>query len=216
MVKLLRIIGKVLFILALIYLFPVLFYLYRDNPSVITLVSTLRANQSAFLLAIFLGKAVSIVYPPIPGNIITLAAIPVVGWAYAYTVDIAGSMLGATISYFLGRKYGTPILRWAVGEKLTNRITAIKTKTKHQTIAAFILRTGTGGILSDGLAWGASLIGFRYRPFITGHVLSHLVTTLPIFYLLGVSLSINSALIIIPTAISAWILIYIFKGKFFE
>lgn len=214
--KALRVIGKIIFILMLMYVFPILYYLFRDNPSLISLVHMLRANQTAFLAAIFLGKAVSIVYPPLPGNIITLAAIPVAGWAWAYAADIAGSALGVTISYFLGQQYGTPILRWAVGDKLTDRITAIKTKSRHQVIAAFILRTGTGGILSDGLAWGASLIGFRFPAFITGHLLSHLVTTLPIFYLLGISLSINSALIVIPTVISSWILIYIFKGKFFE
>ncbi len=207
---------KVIVIALFLGIAPLLVHFFNDSTSVHSVIVTLQAHQAVFLVALLLGKALSIIYPPLPGAILSLSAIPVVGWAWAYTIDILGSLIGSSISYFLGKKYGEPILKWAIGERFTTKVTSIRVKPGNQMVATFMLRIASGGMLSDGLAWGASLIGLRYRSFITGYLASHVLTTLPIFYLLSLSLNIKSWIILVPITVAAWLIIYKFKGKYFE
>ena len=216
MTTLVKRIIKILVIVAFIFLAPAVVYFTTQSQGVHGLISTIQQYRGAFLVLLLVAKSVSIIYPPLPGAILTLGAIPVVGWQWAYTIDILGSTTGATIAYFLGQKYGEPILRWAISEKFTNKLTSIKVKEEGQFWTAFMLRIASGGMLSDGLAWGASLIKLRYPPFIVGYLSSHLLTTLPVFYLLSLSISVKSWIYLLPAALVAIILIYKFKGKYFE
>jgi len=142
--------------------------------------------------------------------------VPILGWQKAYLVDLAGSLLGVTSAYWLGYKYGVKIIRWIAGEKLLHKIQSIKLKPGSQFEAAFVLRTASGGTLSDVLAWGASLIGLRYWPYAIAHVANHILFTLPIFVLLGFSIRLHSWLVAIPVMGLAWWLIWKFKGRYFE
>src|SRR3972149_5483804 len=81
--------------------------------------TNLELNPSLATLAlIVLVKAASIVYPPLPGIILTLAMVPILGWQKAYVVELAGSLLGATAAYWLGFRFGGKMIRWVAGEKL--------------------------------------------------------------------------------------------------
>ncbi len=168
------------------------------------------------LIFIVLAKAASIVYPPLPGIILTLAMIPILGWQKAYTVELAGSLLGVTAAYWLGKKYGEKLIKWIAGAKLLAKIKAVKLKPGSQFEAAFVLRTASGGTLSDIFAWGASLIGLRFWPYLFGHLANHVLATLPIFLLIGLSIELHSWLIAIPVMIFGWLIIWKFKGRYFE
>ncbi|PIP87820.1 hypothetical protein COW80_03830, partial [Candidatus Beckwithbacteria bacterium CG22_combo_CG10-13_8_21_14_all_01_47_9] len=101
-------------------------------------------------------------------------------------------------------------------EKLLTKIKAVKLKSGNQFEAAFVLRTASGGALSDTLAWGASLIGLRYWPYLLGHLANHVLATLPLFVLVGWSVKLNSWLLIGPVMLIAWLLVWKFKGRYFE
>lgn len=179
--------------------------------------ASLEVNLSLGVLAlIVLIKAASIVYPPLPGIILTLAMVPLLDWQKAYIVELAGSLLGVSAAYFLGKKYGEKLIKWIAGEKLLAKIKAVKLKPGNQFEAAFVLRTASGGALSDALAWGASLIGLRYRPYLMGHLANHVLATLPVFLLVGWSVKLNSWLFIGPVMFIAWLLVWKFKGRYFE
>ena len=179
--------------------------------------TNLEINPSfGVIILIVLAKAASIVYPPLPGIILTLAMIPILGWQKAYEVELIGSLLGVTSAYWLGHRYGEKIIKWIAGEKLLAKIKAVKLKPGNQFEAAFVLRTASGGVLSDALAWGASLIGLRYWPYLLGHLANHVLATLPLFVLVGWSVTLNSWLLIGPVMLIAWLLIWKFKGRYFE
>lgn len=167
-------------------------------------------------LLITLIKAASIVYPPLPGVVLTLAMIPVFGWQKAYLVELVGSLIGVTVAYWLGERFGERLIVWLVGEKIMAKIKTVKLRSGNQVEAAFVLRTASGGALSDALAWGASLIGLRYWPYLMGHLANHILATLPIFLLLGFSIRLQTWLIAAPVIILAWLLIWKFKGRYFE
>lgn len=195
----------------------VLIFLFVPGYFIQAWYTNLEINPSLVVIGlIVLVKAASIVYPPLPGIILTLAMIPVLGWRMAYAVDLVGSLLGVTVAYWLGYKYGEKIICWVAGEKLLVKIKAVKLKPGNQFEAAFVLRTASGGTLSDVLAWGASLIGLKYWPYFFGHLANHLLVTLPIFLLLGFSIKLQSWLIAVSVMILAWWLIWKFKGRYFE
>lgn len=187
-----------------------------DTPFVIQLQTYVQNYWWLYVSAIFFLKMISIIYPPLPGAAFTVSAIPFVGWQVAYIVDVLAGLTGASVAYVLGSKYGRSLLLWSIGEKMTHKIESIQLKKKNQIETFVMLRTASGGILSDGLAWGASLIGFSYSAFAIGYVVSHLITTMPIFYLLSTSVSVDSWIIAFSLAVLAWIGIYTFKGRYFE
>lgn len=168
------------------------------------------------IVLITLIKAASIVYPPLPGIMLTLAMVPFLGWQKAYLVELVGSLLGTTAAYWLGFRYGDKLISWAAGDKLLSKIKSVKLKPGNQFEAAFVLRTASGGALSDALAWGASLIGLRFQPYLLGHLANHVLATLPVFLLIGLSLKLNSWLIVGPIMVVCWFLIWKFKGRYFE
>lgn len=201
----------------MLMLLPALFIQYAVKSQVaVPLIELIKANLFLYLLAIASVKAISIIYPPLPGVAFTLASIPLIGWERAYVLDIIGSVAGASASYFLGKTYGVTILNRVLGHSLTAKIAQVTLKPINQIEAAVMLRLAAGGLLSDGLAWGASLIGFRFAPFVIGYTISHLLTTAPVFYALGASLSIDSWVVFLSITAAAWLVIYRFKGRYFE
>ncbi len=213
--KLFRVISKILFGLLLIS--PAFVFQFAAHTKAVQdFSSVVQLHLPLYLIALLLIKAVSIVYPPLPGAAFTLGSLPLIGWQLAYVVDVLGSFLGATLAFYLGKKYGYTLLNHILGKTLTDKIATIKLKPQNQVEASICLRLAVGGMLSDGLAWGASLIGFRYLPFIIGYLLSHTIVTLPIFYFIAAAISFNSWLILGTIMILAWLVIYLFKGRYFE
>lgn len=206
---------KVAFVLLLI-LPAFVIQLAAQTVIVTNLVHFIQTYLAVYVFILLIVKAVSIVYPPLPGVAFTIASIPLIGWELAYVVDIAGSTLGASMAFYLGNKYGYSILQRVIGRTITDKIGKIKLKQRNQIEAAIFLRFAAGGMLSDGLAWGAGLIGFRYLPFVTGYLISHVITTLPIFYFVAASVSFNSWIIITTVGIFAWFIIFKFKGRYFD
>ena len=204
-------------VLLVLFLLPmILLQLWAKTESVHQLIEVIHLYLPVFLLVLMLAKAASIVYPPLPGVVMTITAIPLVGWELAYLIDMIGSLVGASASYFMGKNYGVRILQRVLGSALTTRITNVKLKPIHQIVVAIMLRLAAGGLLSDGLAWGASLIGFRFRSFIVGYAISHALTTAPVFYALSASLSLHSWALFLAIALVSWLIIFKFKGRYFE
>src|SRR3989344_6900096 len=70
-----------------------------------------RHNSITFYASLLVAKIAAIVWPPLPGSLFTFGAIPFIGWFQSYLVDMIGSLIGASIAYFLGKKYGYPFLK---------------------------------------------------------------------------------------------------------
>ena len=176
----------------------------------------LEANILFYLPLTLITKIMGVIYPPFPGTLMTFSAVPLIGWETAYFIDILGSFIGASTSFFLGKKYGYKLMLIFLGDRLVDKIKKIRLKKHNQIEASIILRFASIGILSDGIVWGASTWGFRYATFIIGYMIAHLVTTLPLFILLGVSVSFSSWVVTIVIGIIAWGLLYQLKGRYFE
>jgi uncharacterized membrane protein YdjX (TVP38/TMEM64 family) len=211
-----RVVLKLLLILFFVVISLVVFVAIFRFSKLDHVTKLVKANPVVFVVTLVATKAISIAYPPLPGSLLTAGTISIIGWEAAYAIDLIGSTLGVVLAYFLGRRYGNNILLWVLGEKITDKIKSIKVKDRKQIQTAFIMRIAMGGILSDGLAWGASMVGFRFFPFVMGYILSHLLISAPVFYFISKSIEVSSWAIALPAMLLAWLLIFIFKGKYFE
>jgi uncharacterized membrane protein YdjX (TVP38/TMEM64 family) len=143
------------------------------------------AEQNVITLSIFLVivKVIGIVIPPIPGGILTLGAIPILGWWQAYVLDFTGAMIGSAIAYYLGKKYGNKLLSKFFDQALIEKMEHTKIKKNRQIESVFLLRFLFGSTIVEIVCYAAGLLKITFRNFMIGSIISHVVLGLPTYYL---------------------------------
>jgi uncharacterized membrane protein YdjX (TVP38/TMEM64 family) len=165
---------------------------------------------------LFLYKSVGVLFPPIPAGLVTMASIPFLGWFGAYSVDLAGSLAGGMIAYFLGKKYGHPLLLKILGSDLTRKIEKVKVNRNREIEAVFMYRIALGSTILEAVYYGAGFLKIGFGNFLVGSLLSHILVGVPSFYLANNILQgSNIALTIILTVIGIIFVLYT-KGRYFE
>lgn len=174
-------------------------------------------SQQNFILYFFvliLIKTVAIVWPPIPGGLLTLGSIPMIGWFNAYLADLIGGLTGSSIAYYLGKRYGHSFLRKIFDEKTIVKINKIKIVKNKELEAIFLVRLFTG-IISEAISYGSGLLGIKYRNFLLGTFLASLMF-MPFFYLASGILSGKNILLNGIIVLIVGTLFYKLKGRYFE
>jgi len=180
------------------------------------IITLLQNNLAIYLPSILLAKMLGLIIPIIPGGLFTLTAVPVIGWLPAYTIDLAGSFLAGNIAYSISARYGSGVIQKLFGAKIFTKVNAIHIRPNRHIETSFVLRLAGTSILSDALIWCAPLLKLPRWKFMLGYHLAHVVTTAPLFFLTGQAISVNKIGYLIPIAISAVILLYVLKGRYFE
>jgi uncharacterized membrane protein YdjX (TVP38/TMEM64 family) len=65
--------------------------------------------EKNFVLYVFILvtlKTIGLIWPPLPGGLLTAGSIPVLGWLPAYLSDLMGSIMGASAAYYIAQKWG--------------------------------------------------------------------------------------------------------------
>lgn len=168
---------------------------------------------SLFLVSV---KILGVVYPPIPGGIFTLASIPIFGWWGAYVVDFIGSILGGTICYLLGKKYGYKLLEKVFDQEVIHKIELLKVKKEKELEAIIVWRLLSGGTIVEAIYYGAGLLKVSFINFLLGTTISHVIVGIPSFYLGGAIMSSQNIILnVLLLAISIAVL-YKVRGRYFE
>lgn len=165
-----------------------------------------------FLLLIGI-KMIGIVWPPLPGGLLTLGSIPVIGWFPAFLTDAIGALIGASLAYYLGKKYGYNFLRKIFDKSIISRIQRIKINKNRELEAVFFIRLFTG-VITEAISYGSGLLGVKYRNFLLATV-GAVLTTLPVFYLVNEFFSGKNLIFSAPLAILA-LLFWKLRGRYFE
>lgn len=189
---------------------------FIDTPYFASYKFWIEANIVAFILFLFLVKVIGIVWPPLPGGVFTLGAIPLIGWVPAYLIDLLGGTLGGVISYYLGLKYGEKFLLKVFDQSVVDKVKKIKIKQGKEIEAVFVYKVLFGFTIIEAIYYGAGLLKINFRKFFIGAVLSNLAVGIPIFYLVqnvfnkeNIVLAVGSLLIAIP-------IFFKFKSRYFE
>lgn len=175
-----------------------------------------QQNLVLYCLVLFTLKVSAIVYAPLPGGLLTLGSIPVLGWKLAYIIDFFGSMTGASIAYFLGKKYGLKFMAKIFDQATLDKIQKIKINKKRETEGVFVLRVLTGSSILDALCYAAGLLNIRFRSFLIGSIFSHLVVGLPAFYLSSNLFNVKNLLLNLILISIAVAVLYKIKGRYLE
>lgn len=141
------------------------------------------------MLLLVMYKTVSALWPPLSSGMISIAFIPFIGWLPAYVCDLLGSLIGGTITYILGQKYGFKILSMVLEPNIVGKISQLKVNPKKEIEGIYILRILLGTTILEAIGYCAGLFKVKYSNFLIGWGLAHITLTLPSFYLIHLSLA---------------------------
>lgn len=193
-----------------------IFYLwFIKSPYFGGFVSWSQKNLIIYFSVLLLIKITGIVWPPIPGGLLTLGSIPVLGWPLAYCADLLGSFIGSSIAYFLARRYGLGFMRKIFDEDMIMKIQKVRVK-PHREIESIFLFRFFGGTIIEVICYGAGLLRVRFSNYLIATVLSHMALGIPAFYLTHNILAGRGILINLSLALIFVIIFYTFKERYFE
>lgn len=164
-------------ILALITLLLILMFFnpYKLNS---TLEFTAEHLTIGSILLILI-RALSNVFPVIPGGMIAFALVPILGWLSSFICNTLGILLGASIAFFLARIYREPLVeRFASLNKIHDLERSITGKKKFIALVAFRLFTVP---VVDISSYVVGLTKISYFKFILATILATL-PTITVFY----------------------------------
>lgn len=208
---------KILVLTLLAVVISVSVYLwFITTPSFALFETWVQGNLVLFYVFLVLTKTLGVVWPPLPGNLFTLASIPFLGWFVAYTADFVGSMIGSSLAYFLGKKYGYTLINKIFSSDMEKKIKSINVKKHREIESVFILRMLGGGTIMEAVCYGAGLLNVQYKNFLIGSVLSHILFGVPMFFLTNQLLSTTNIFLTGIWIIFPILILWKVKGRYFE
>lgn len=192
------------------------YWWFIHSPYYASLLGWSQQHMLLFLFLLLAIKITGIVYPPLPSGLLTLGSIPFLGWPSAYATDFLGSMIGSSIAYYLGRRYGKAFLLKVFDGPTVGRITKMKVKSGKEIEGVFIMRILTGSVIVEAVCYGAGLLKVPYPKFLVGSIAAHLLVGIPSFYLAGSFFLSKNLLVSATTLIVSIALLYKLKGRYFE
>lgn len=172
------------------------------------------ANKILYAFVLVFIKIIGTVWPPIPGGLFTLTAIPLLGWKIAYLADIIGSMSGASFAYFIAKRYGWDFVNKLFDAKTIDQLKRIKIHGHREIEAIFVFRIVGGGII-ELVCYASGLLKIKYHNFLIGSLISHLTLILPIYYFSGALLSGKQFLLNFGLFIVFGSILYYLKNRYF-
>ena len=85
-----------------------------------------KQNLVVYFIFIVAVKTMGLIFPPIPGGLVTWGSIIVIGWQAAFAADFVGGIFGATANYYMGKKWGMAIVEKIFGERISTKIAKMK------------------------------------------------------------------------------------------
>jgi uncharacterized membrane protein YdjX (TVP38/TMEM64 family) len=192
------------------------FYLFFKSPYFLVLDTWVKANIVTYVIFLFLYKTVGVLFPPVPGGIVTLASIPFLGWFNAYLIDFLGSICGGVIAYYLAKKYGHPLLLKIFGEDVATKIENIKVRKNREIEAVFMYRLALGSTILEAVYYGAGFIKIGFINFLVGSILSHTLVGVPTFFLANNILNGENIILTIAVTLIGIVFVLFTKGRYFE
>lgn len=174
-----------------------------------------RHNLFIFYVSLLVAKILAIVWPPLPGSLFTFGAIPFIGWFQSYLVDLVGGLMGASIAYFLGRKFGYPFLEKVFNPGLVQKIQQIKIRKNREIESVFMGRMAGAGNIMELVCYGAGVLRVRFSSFFIASFLASLFA-LPLYYIGGNILKGGNIILGIAFGVITLLFFWKIKGRYIE
>lgn len=123
-------------------------------------------------LFIIIWRAISIIIAPLPGGILSFAFIPILGWFWAWVYGDIGVIIGATIAFYIARKFREPaVARFIPLKKL--HVWEEKLSQRTEFVAFLGIRITTAPIM-DFISYIAGLSKISYKKFILATIIAQI------------------------------------------
>jgi uncharacterized membrane protein YdjX (TVP38/TMEM64 family) len=152
------------------------------SPYFETFTAWSEANPASLFFSLVTLKIAAIVWPPIPGSILTFGAIPVIGWFRAYLADALGSIVGSTLAYWIARRWGMRLVAHVLDRASVGKLGRVQIPHEREFEAVFLFRILGSGALTEVICYAAGLFRIRYHNFMFASILSHAAVTIPLYY----------------------------------
>jgi uncharacterized membrane protein YdjX (TVP38/TMEM64 family) len=167
--------------IGILSLIALLFVIIFFNPYKLN--SALEFTSEHLIIgAVFLIflRTLSNVLPVIPGGMIALATIPILGWFAAFACNMTGIMLGKSIAFFLARIYREPLVkRFASLNKIHQLEKQLPGKRQFIALVAFKLFTVP---VVDISSYVVGLTKISYAKFAIATFLAALPTAISFYF----------------------------------
>lgn len=125
-------------------------------------------------------RILSIIIPPLPGGLVSIALIPVFGWWRSFVYAAIAILIGTSLSFFLARRYREPFVKKFVPLKQLHEWQG-KISERKQFWSFVAIRFTTGSIM-DYISYIAGLSKISFRNFFLGTAVS-LSSELVLYYI---------------------------------
>jgi uncharacterized membrane protein YdjX (TVP38/TMEM64 family) len=132
-----------------------------------------RVRESPASWVLFIGVYILGATLALPGSLLSLAGGAVFGLWPGYALNLAGSTLGATCAFFIGRYLGQDFVR----HRLRGRIARLNRDTEHDGFRTLLLLRVVPLVPYNGLNYAAGLSHIRVRHFVLATALGILPGT---------------------------------------
>lgn len=154
-------------------------------------------------------RSSSVIFPPIPGIIFDLAGIATFGWVLGFIYAEIGIMLGATVAFWIARKFREPVVKRITSLKKVhqweNRVSENK---KFWTFVAIRLPTNA---LFDYISYAAGFTKISFTKFFFSTLLGNIPSVFLVFYFGGLSFQ-RGIYYVITFLIALFIFWFVFKN----
>lgn len=117
-------------------------------------------------------RIIAIIIPPIPGGILSFAFIPIIGWFWAYVYSEIGVLIGASLAFFIARKFREPVASRFVPIQSLHAWEE-KLSSKKEFFAFLGIRIAAASVM-DFISFAAGLSKMNYRKFILATMIAEL------------------------------------------
>lgn len=156
-------------------------------------------------------RATAIIIPPIPGVIVDLPGTIYFGWLSGLAYGEIGIMLGASISFFIAKKFREPLVKKFVS---LQKIHAWESKLSEneKLWALFSVRLIANPLFFDVISYAAGLTKIKFSKFFIATFISNVPYMFLIYYFGEVSF--NMGIYYFISFIVALLILWVILGKF--
>ncbi|MBI2028675.1 MAG: TVP38/TMEM64 family protein [Candidatus Levybacteria bacterium] len=205
-------------ILALIALSLLLAFFIFINPYKLAETTFTKEHLYIAAFSLVLIRIIGIVFPFIPGGIVSFALVPLLGWFNTYVYTVTGIFIGTSLAFWLARKYREPLVAKFIPLQKIRQLEK-QMSTKKQFLAIVALRLFTVPVI-DFSSYIAGFTKISYKKFAAATLIASLPDIL-IFYLgeeaykrfFGDSLFVGAIILLIMALIYFIIKRYNYKKK---
>lgn len=206
--------GFVVFLVVALLISVILGGLIFNNENLAIVKNWVGGNIVLFSVILLLLKFVGLVWPPLPGGLFTFASVPLLGWQTAFAIDLAGNLMGASVAWYLGGRYGETFMARVFPLSMVDKIKKIRINKKHEFEGVFLFSLASGVVMIEIANYALGYLKVNFVKFFVANTASHIIRNAPLFYLFESVVNGGDVTINILIVLFALALLLVFRKRY--